>query len=159
MDFGERWVAWIKFCISTVRFSILVNGEPVSSFSSGRGIRQGDPLSPFLFILVIEGFDSLIRIATQNRWIRGFQTSENNGDIQEIFHLLYADDTVIFNESQEEQFRFIKLILLFFEACTGLKVNQGKNSLYPIKDETNIKSLADILGCGVGNCPQLIWVL
>lgn len=99
MDFGERWVAWIKFCISTVRFSILVNGEPVSSFSSGRGIRQGDPLSPFLFILVIEGFDSLIRIATQNRWIRGFQTSENNGDIQEIFHLLYADDTVIFNES------------------------------------------------------------
>ena len=99
MVFGERWVTWIKFCISTVRFSILVNGEPVSSFSSGRGIRQGDPLSPFLFILVIEGFDSLIRIATQNRWIRGFQTSENNGDIQEIFHLLYADDTVIFNES------------------------------------------------------------
>ncbi|WMV45676.1 hypothetical protein MTR67_039061 [Solanum verrucosum] len=131
MGFGERWVGWIKFCISTVRFSILVNGEPGGFFSSGRGIRQGDPLSPFLFILVMEGFDSLIRIATQNKWIRGFQISGNNGDIKEICHLLYSDDTVIL--------------------C--LKVNWGKNSLYPIKDVTNIQRLADILGCRVEKLP------
>jgi len=115
MGFGERWVAWIKFCISTVRFSILVNGEPVGFFSSGRGIRQGDPLSPFLFTLVMERYDSLIRIATQNRWNRGFQISGNNGDIKEICHLLYSDDTVILCEPQEEQFRLIKLILLFLK--------------------------------------------
>ena len=60
---------------------------------------------------------------------------------------------MIFCEPQEEQFRFIKLILLFFEACTWLKVNWEKRSLYPIKDVTNIQSLVNILGCGVGEFP------
>ena len=63
----------IEVCIKTVTFSVLVNGEPVGFFESERGLRQGDPLFPFLFILAMEGFDSMMRIATQNRWIRGFQ--------------------------------------------------------------------------------------
>ncbi|KAG5568861.1 hypothetical protein H5410_064121 [Solanum commersonii] len=79
----------------------------------------------------MERFDSLIRIATQNRWNRGFQISGNNGDIKEICHLLYADNTVIF--------------------C--LEVNWGKSSLYPIKDVTNIQRLVDILGYRVDKLP------
>ncbi|KAG5620929.1 hypothetical protein H5410_006147 [Solanum commersonii] len=87
------------------------------TFSSGRGIRKGD-LSPFSFILLMEGFDSLMRIATQNRWMRGFQISGNNGDTP-----------------------------------VGLNINWGKSSLYPIRNVTNIKRLANILGCKVKKFP------
>ena len=73
MGFGDKWVKWMEVCIKTVRFSVLVNGEPIGFFASERGLRQGDPLSPFLFILAMEGFDSMMRTAIQKRWISGFQ--------------------------------------------------------------------------------------
>lgn len=70
MDFGDRWVGWIRFCINTFRFSILPNGEPMGFFTSEKGIRQDDPLSPFLFILTLEGFDDLVRIVIQNSYTK-----------------------------------------------------------------------------------------
>ncbi|XP_049388500.1 secreted RxLR effector protein 78-like [Solanum stenotomum] len=102
MGFGSKWLKWIEVCIKTVKFSILVNGEPVGFFASERGLRQGDPLSPFLFILAMEGFDSMMRITTQNRWIKGFQIGDRIGNGKEISHLLYADDTIILCEPEAE---------------------------------------------------------
>ncbi|WMV31779.1 hypothetical protein MTR67_025164 [Solanum verrucosum] len=103
MGFGSKWIKWIEVCIKTVKFSVLVNGEPVGFFESERGLRQGDPRSPFLFILAMEGFDSMMRIATQNRWIKGFQVGDRVGEEKEVCHLLYADDTIIFCEPTAEQ--------------------------------------------------------
>ncbi|WMV38569.1 hypothetical protein MTR67_031954 [Solanum verrucosum] len=84
MGFGEKWLKWIGFCIKTVKFSVLVNGEPVGFFGSERGLRQGDPLSPFLFILAMEGFDSMMRITLQNIWIKGFEIGDSRGEIMEL---------------------------------------------------------------------------
>lgn len=75
-------------CIKTVRFSILANGEPVGFLASERGPKQGEPLSPFLFILAMQDFDSMMRIATQNRWIKGFHIGDRIGNGKEIRHSL-----------------------------------------------------------------------
>jgi hypothetical protein len=57
---GERWYAWIKHCISFTRFSVLINGVPSGFFGSSRAVHQGDPLSPFLFVLVMEAFSKML---------------------------------------------------------------------------------------------------
>ncbi|XP_059292426.1 secreted RxLR effector protein 78-like [Lycium ferocissimum] len=149
MGFGERWLKWIGFCIKTVRFSILVNGEPAGFFPSVRGLRQGDPLSPFHFILAMEGFNSTMRVAIQNSWLKGFRIGNQACEEMQICHLLYADDTVIFCEAKAEQLRFIRLILVVFEGVSGLALNWRKSSIFPIKEVRQIRSLANILGCKI----------
>lgn len=61
--FGKRWRTWIDECVSTPMFSILVNGEAASYFKSSRGLRQGDPLSPFFFVILAKGLGKMIKQA------------------------------------------------------------------------------------------------
>jgi hypothetical protein len=61
MGFCERWIKWIQMCLESDEYSVMVNGEKVGPISPGRGLRQGDPLSPYLFILCAEGLTSLIK--------------------------------------------------------------------------------------------------
>lgn len=68
MGFGAKW---IEFCIKTTMFSIMINGEHAGFFPAEGGLKQGDPLSPFAFIIVMEGLKSSMRKASINNWIRG----------------------------------------------------------------------------------------
>ena len=70
--FPDKWRHWISFCLSTVRFSILINGTPHGFFGSYRVLRQGDPLSSFLFILVIEAFSRMLDKAVLEGRLSGF---------------------------------------------------------------------------------------
>jgi len=72
MGFGEKLRKWIEYCISTASFSVLVNGKPCGFFRSSRGLRQGDPLSPFLFIIVIEALSKLISRTIEAGFLQGF---------------------------------------------------------------------------------------
>jgi hypothetical protein len=74
--FGERWRDWIEWCISSVRFSILVNGSPEGFYNSSRGIRQGDPLSPLLFVLVMEASSRMVNATVEQGLISGFSVGE-----------------------------------------------------------------------------------
>ena len=61
IGFGDKWIKWIKWCVPTTRFSILVNGTPSGFFQSSRGLRQGDPISPYLFMVVMKALSYLIK--------------------------------------------------------------------------------------------------
>jgi hypothetical protein len=100
--FGEKWRDWIEFCISMVRFSILVNGTPSDFFTSSRGLRQGDPLSPLLFVVVMEALSRMLNATMNQRLLIGF--SVGSRDIEELVvnHQLFADDTLIFCGAQAE---------------------------------------------------------
>lgn len=76
----------------------------------------------------MEGFDSMMRIATRHTWIRGFHIGDKVGGGKELSHQLYADDTTIMCETEAEQLNYIRLFLILFEAVSGLKVSWGEQS-------------------------------
>ncbi|XP_059629652.1 uncharacterized protein LOC132272538 [Cornus florida] len=146
MGFGDRWIKWIDTCISSVMFSVLVNGSPAGFFASSRGLRQGDPLSSFLFLIVMEGLTRLMRKAEDLGYIRGFRVGRDVDHQIQISHLLFADDTLVFCDADISQLRYLRCTLACFQAVSGLKINVGKSVLVPVGDVPDISSLAAVLG-------------
>ena len=93
MGFTVQWIKLIILCVSSVSYSILVNGEPKGLIHPTRGIRQGDPLSPFLFLLCTKGLDGLINKAANQGDIRGYSLSRNS---PRLTHLLFTNDSLLF---------------------------------------------------------------
>ncbi|WMV22464.1 hypothetical protein MTR67_015849 [Solanum verrucosum] len=113
--------------------------------------KQGDPLSPFLFILAMEGMSNLIKTTKGKGWIKGFQAGELSS--LEITHLQYADDTLVFCEAETKQILILRVIFVIFEAVSGLHINWGKSFIYPINSVLNTEVLARTLGGKVGELP------
>ena len=119
-------------CISTVCFSVLINDTPASIFNSSRGIRQGDPLSPLFFLLVMEVLSRLLKRTREGGYIRGFQVGVVIGESLGVSHFLYADDTILFCDACLEQLTYLCRVLTCFEVLTGLHVNMSKSEMVPI---------------------------
>ncbi|RVW51943.1 Transposon TX1 uncharacterized 149 kDa protein [Vitis vinifera] len=102
MGLGAKWVRQMRWCISFAHFLILINETPIGFFVSSRGLRQMDPLSPFLFILAIEVFSNILKKALEGGFIQGFLASERGGMGTTMSHLLLANDTLIFSDSSKE---------------------------------------------------------
>ena len=92
--FSPKWRQWIFFCLSTVRFSILINGSPCGFFGSSRSLRQGDPLSPLLFVLVMEALGRMLDKAIHEGRLSRFSVGNSVGRSLSVSHLLFADETL-----------------------------------------------------------------
>ena len=151
MGFGLKWNGWIKACVTFVRFLVLVNGSPERFFGSSHGLRQGDPLSPILFLLIMEVLSILLKKIGESNLINGFHVGVVNSVGVRISHLLFADDIILFCDASREQMMSIRLALSCFQAFMGLKVNVGKSEIVLVGEVNNQDALANILQCGVGS--------
>ncbi|RVW65596.1 putative ribonuclease H protein [Vitis vinifera] len=154
MGFGEKWAGWIRWCLSTASFSVLINGSPTGFFRNTRGLRQGDPLSPYLFVLGMEALTSLINRAVRGGYLSGCSIRGREGAEIRVSHLLFADDTLVFCENSQEQLAFLSWLLLWFEAISGLRINLNKSEILPVGRVENAELLAAELGCKVGSLPS-----
>ena len=102
MGFGCKWIEWVKWCISTAFFSMLINGNPASFFSNTRGLRQRDPLSPYLFVLGMEVFSLLIDKVVSGGFLMGYTLRGRNGETLTLSHLLFANDTLVFCSDSDD---------------------------------------------------------
>uniref|UniRef100_A0A2N9I4W7 Reverse transcriptase domain-containing protein n=1 Tax=Fagus sylvatica TaxID=28930 RepID=A0A2N9I4W7_FAGSY len=127
MGFDCRWVDLMMECISIVSYSILLNGTPTGHIIPSRGLRQGDPLSPYLFLICAEGFTSLIRKAENQKLIQGISISRGG---PRFSHLFFADDSIIFCRAKIEECRALREILKLYEDASGQKLNMEKTSLF-----------------------------
>ncbi|KAH1056702.1 hypothetical protein J1N35_034767 [Gossypium stocksii] len=98
MGFATSWVEFIIHCLKTVIYSILVNGKEGQKFHATRGLKQGDLLSPYLFLIYSEGLSTLMRLAEKEGLIEGAKVSRSG---LKISHLLFADDNILFGEASK----------------------------------------------------------
>nr|CAN77770.1 hypothetical protein VITISV_044337 [Vitis vinifera] len=136
------------------KFSVLINGVLVGFFSSTKGFRQRDPLSPYLFVLGMEVLDALIRRAVAGGFLSGCSIRGGRRPTLNISHLFFADDIVVFCEANKEHLTHLSWILFWFEAASSLRINLAKSEIIPVGVVEEIDELATELGCRVGSLPS-----
>ncbi|XP_068504370.1 uncharacterized protein [Phaseolus vulgaris] len=126
MGFHNLWIAWIKGCLESATVSVLVNGRPTEEFKPTGGLRQGDPLAPFLFLVVAEGLARIVRSASKTTLLTGLKFGRKE---IEVCILQFADDTIFLCEDSFNNVVTLKAIIKGFELASGLKINFHKSKL------------------------------
>ena len=132
-------------CLTSVSYAILVNDSVKGWVKASRGLRQDDPLSPFLFTLVADVLSRMIMRAEEREMLEGFKVGRNR---TRVSHLQFADDTIFFSNTREEDLQTLKSLLLVVGHISRLKVNLDKSSIYGINlDQVHLSRLAEMLDC------------
>ena len=120
LGFHGKWTEWVLKCITIVTYSVLINGEAHGTICSSRGLRQGDPLSPYLFLLCTEAFSALIVEANNSQSLTG--VSICRGCLR-VTYLFFADDSLLFCRAERKDCIKLVEILKLYEAASRQKVN------------------------------------
>ena len=121
LGIDAQWVQLAMETVTTTSYSMLINGEPKRFVIPSRGIRQGVPLSPYLFLLCTEGLSSLIRKVVESQSLHGILSCTNRVCIS---HLLFADDSFIFCQATMEECHHLMNLLECYESASGQAINR-----------------------------------
>ncbi|GJY17559.1 RNA-directed DNA polymerase, eukaryota [Tanacetum coccineum] len=151
-EFGFRckWRNWIQSCLTSSKGSILVNGCPTNEFQFYKGLKQGDPLSPFLFILVMESLHLSFQRIVNAGMFKGIVLDQSLC----LSHMFYADDAIFLGEWSDGNISTLIHVLKCFFHASGLKINLNKSKIMEINVESaQVIQAAAKLGCLVLKCP------
>ena len=123
----ERCISLVMMCVTTVSYEVLINGEPRGKITPFRGLRQGDPISSYLFLLCAEGLSALIKKKEAVGLIRGVGVSKFAPPVS---HLFFMDDSIIFCRATMEECKQVAEVLDTYGKELGQKINRDKTSLF-----------------------------
>ena len=142
MGFGKKRVGWVKWCISIETYSVLVNGTSTGFFNNLKGLRQGDLLLPYIFVIGMEALSYLIKKAVSGGYLTGYRVKGRGDRGVQLTHLLYVDDTLVFYETSEEQLAHLSWVLMWFATISDLKINLDKSEILLVGRVENLEELA-----------------
>ena len=145
MGFHDKWISLIMECIRSVSYSLLINGNPTGHIIPIRGLRQGDPISPYLFLLCAEGLIGLLKKATLQGEIHGVSLCLRGPKITNLF---FTDDILFFCRASLIECQKIQEILAIYEKASGQQLNRAKTTLFFSRNTPQAmqEDLKDILG-------------
>jgi hypothetical protein len=126
LGFHSKWIRWVMQCVTTVQYSVRFNNVPLESFKPLRELRQGDPLSPYLFLVVADGLLRLLQHEVGQGTLHDLHVCRRAPGIS---HLLFVDDTLLFLEAKRDQVKIIQGVVRKYERITGQLINLAKCSL------------------------------
>ena len=125
MKFPPQFMNWIMGCLTSITYKIHVNGQIGEAFKGRRGLRQGDPLSPLLFVLLMEYFTRLMMVAGNNPQFVFHPSCKS----LKLNHPMFADDVMTFCKAHPLTLSIIHHTLSTFYYCAGLQANQEKSQI------------------------------
>ncbi|KAH1066243.1 hypothetical protein J1N35_031230 [Gossypium stocksii] len=127
LGFCQDWVILIMRCVCSVTFTMGINESISDVFSPSRGLRQGDPLSPYLFLICAEGLSTLLNEAKHKRLMKGAPIGRERFAIN---HLFFANDCILFGDASKDGAHIVRSILEEYEMVSGQQVNFNKYLIY-----------------------------
>ena len=126
MGFQQQWINWVMACVCSMKYAVNFNRNLLDAFTPTRGLRQGDPLSPYLFLIVAEDLSCVIKEAIITKDLEEFKICRTALGIS---HLLFADDSLLFFRASEHQAVIIRDAIKIFERASGQQVSKQKCAL------------------------------
>lgn len=135
MEFNQKWIKWIMNCVTSVSYRILINGTHGNQITPIRGLRQGDPISPYLFLICMQGLSSNLRKMEIKRDIESIKIKGNSPTIT---HLLFVNDCYIFTKRKAKCAKNIKNFLKGFSKASRQTINCEKSEIIFSKYTPNL---------------------
>jgi hypothetical protein len=136
-----------------MRFSVLVNGNLSSFFNSYCGLKHGDPLSLYLFVIFMELLIKMLFVTINGGFLLGFIVRSRHSSVVNISHLLFVDNTLVFCGANLGHLCYLHALFLCFKIASSLKINVAKLELVPVSNVGNVDGLTGILGWEVHSLP------